>query len=154
MIPTTNALLRWRLNVEMKTKLTLRSSRQLSFNELTNAKILSCIVTILFQLTLLHSWELDGRFSDGIWKRRILSFKCFVDHSHTMYSSEIIYVRNWVHLFKSLCIFWKYIVVYVIQGTVNFKGHLISRVVAVIIMQLRWNDIDRGRPKWWEKNLS
>jgi len=66
MIPTTNALLRWRLNVEMKTKLTLRSSRQLSFNELTNAKILSCIVTILFQLTLLHSWELDGRFSDGI----------------------------------------------------------------------------------------
>ena len=66
MIPTTNALLRWRLNVEMKTKLTLHSSRQLSFNELTNAKILSCIVTILFQLTLLHSWELDGRFSDGI----------------------------------------------------------------------------------------
>jgi len=35
-IPTTNALLRWRLNVETKYK--LRSSRRLSFNEHTNAK--------------------------------------------------------------------------------------------------------------------
>ena len=38
MIPTTNALPRWRLNVETKTKRTLHSSRRLSFNELTNAK--------------------------------------------------------------------------------------------------------------------
>ena len=37
-IPTTNALPRWRLNVETKTKRTLYSSRRLSFNELTNAK--------------------------------------------------------------------------------------------------------------------
>jgi len=37
-IPATNALPRWRLNVEMKTKPTLHSSRRLSFNELTNAK--------------------------------------------------------------------------------------------------------------------
>jgi len=37
-IPTTNALPRWRLNVETKTKRTLHSSRRLSFNELTNAK--------------------------------------------------------------------------------------------------------------------
>ena len=36
--PTTNALPRWRLNVETKTKCTLHSSRRLSFNELTNAK--------------------------------------------------------------------------------------------------------------------
>ena len=35
-IPTTNALPRWRLNVETKTKRTLYSSRRLSFNELTN----------------------------------------------------------------------------------------------------------------------
>jgi len=37
-IPTTNALHRWRLNFETKTKRTLHSSRQLSFKELTNAK--------------------------------------------------------------------------------------------------------------------
>jgi len=37
-IPTTNALSRWRLNVETKTKRTLHSSRRLSFNELTNAE--------------------------------------------------------------------------------------------------------------------
>ena len=46
-IPTTNALPRWRLNVETKTKRTLHSSRQLSFNELTNTKIMCCIVAIL-----------------------------------------------------------------------------------------------------------
>jgi len=39
-IPTTNSLPRWRLNVETKTKRTLHSSRRLSFNELTNAKFL------------------------------------------------------------------------------------------------------------------
>jgi len=37
-IPTINALPCWRLNVEMKMKRTLHSSRRLSFNELTNAK--------------------------------------------------------------------------------------------------------------------
>jgi len=37
-IPTTNALSRWRLNVETKTKRTLHSSRRLCFNELTNEK--------------------------------------------------------------------------------------------------------------------
>ena len=37
-IQTTNALPRWRLNVETKTKRTLHSSRRLSFNELANAK--------------------------------------------------------------------------------------------------------------------
>jgi len=37
-IPTTNALPRWGLNVETKTKRTLHSSRRLSFNELTNAR--------------------------------------------------------------------------------------------------------------------
>ena len=48
MIPTTNGLPRWRLNVEMKTKRTLYGSRRLSFSELTNAKkILCCVVAIL-----------------------------------------------------------------------------------------------------------
>jgi len=37
-IPMTNVLPRWRLNVETKTKRTLHSSRRLSFNEFTNAK--------------------------------------------------------------------------------------------------------------------
>ena len=37
-IPSTNALNRWRLNVETKTKRMLHSSSRLSFNELTNAK--------------------------------------------------------------------------------------------------------------------
>jgi len=37
-IPTTNALPRWRLNVETKTKHTLHSSRRLSFNELMGTK--------------------------------------------------------------------------------------------------------------------
>jgi len=36
--PTTNALPRWRLNVETKKKRTLHGSRRLSFNELTNVK--------------------------------------------------------------------------------------------------------------------
>jgi len=37
-VPMTNALPHWRVNVETKTKRTLHSSRRLSFNELTNAK--------------------------------------------------------------------------------------------------------------------
>jgi len=37
-IPMTNALPRWRLNDEKKTKHTLHSSRRLSCNELTNTK--------------------------------------------------------------------------------------------------------------------
>jgi len=37
-IPTTNALPRWRLNVETNTKRRLHGSLPLCFNELTNAK--------------------------------------------------------------------------------------------------------------------
>jgi len=37
-IPTTNAVPRWRLSDETKTKRTLHSSRRLSFNKLTNTK--------------------------------------------------------------------------------------------------------------------
>ena len=39
-IPTTNSLPRWRLTVETKAKRTMHSSRQLGFDELTNAKSL------------------------------------------------------------------------------------------------------------------
>ena len=40
-IPMTNVLPRWRLNVETKTKRTLHSRQRLSFNELTNTKNLA-----------------------------------------------------------------------------------------------------------------
>jgi len=40
-IPTTNALPRWRWNVETKTKRKLHSSRRLSFNEFTTTKNLA-----------------------------------------------------------------------------------------------------------------
>ena len=46
---------------------------------------------------------LDERSSGGIWKFRISFFK-YVDHSHTLYSSGNIDVRNWIHLFESRCI--------------------------------------------------
>ena len=102
-IPMTNALPRWRLNVETKTKRALRSSHWLSFNELTNAKK-SCAALFCSLLMLLHSCALGERSSGGIWKFRTSSFKCYVDHSHTVYSSGNIDVRNWVHLFEWCCI--------------------------------------------------
>ena len=36
-------------------------------------------------------------FSCGIWKFRTSSFKCYVDHPHTVYSSGNIGIWNWVH---------------------------------------------------------
>ena len=53
---------------------------------------------------LLHDCALGERSSGYIWKVRASSFKCYVDHSHTMYSSGNIDVRNWVYLFESPCI--------------------------------------------------
>jgi hypothetical protein len=46
-IPTTNSLPRWRLNVETKTKRGLHGSRRLSFNELMNAKKFWCCKVML-----------------------------------------------------------------------------------------------------------
>jgi len=86
-IPVTNALPRWRLNVETKTKRTLRSSRRLSFNELDAKNYRLHSSHFCSQLTLLHGCALDERSSGGNWKFRISSFKCYVDHSHTVYSS-------------------------------------------------------------------
>ena len=55
-------------------------------------------------MMLLHGCALGERSSGGTWKFRTSSLKCYVDHSHTMYSSGNIDVRNWVHLFESPCI--------------------------------------------------
>jgi hypothetical protein len=69
-------------------------------NSLTQ-KILCCIVAILLLTDaaarlcprrVLYRWYLILTTS---------SFKCYVDHPHTMYSSGNIAVRNWVHLFES-----------------------------------------------------
>ena len=96
-IPT-NALPHWRLNVEMKTKHMLYSSCWLRFNELTNAKNL-----VQHSSHFAHNWHccmaLGEHSSSGIWKFRTSSFKCYVDHSHTMHNSGNIDIRNWVHLF-------------------------------------------------------
>ena len=95
-IQTTNALTRWRLNVETKTKRTLYNSRRLSFNELTKAKNL-VLHSSHFALCWRCCTALGERSSGGIWKFRTSSFKCYVDHSHIMYSSGNIDVRNSVH---------------------------------------------------------
>ena len=94
-IPTTNALPRWRLNVETKRKRTLYSSRRLSLNELTNAKNL----VLHFALNWRCCRALGENSSGGIWKFRTSSIICYVDHSHTMYSSGNSDIRHWVHLF-------------------------------------------------------
>ena len=97
-IPTTNVLLRWRLNVETKTKRTLYNSRRLSFNELTNAKNL-VLHSNHFALNWRCCTALGERSSGGIWKFMTSCFKCYVDHSHSGNTD----VRNWVHLFESRC---------------------------------------------------
>ena len=48
-----------------------------------------------------HGCALRERSSSGIWKRRTSSFKWYVTHSNTTYSSGIVDVPNWVHLFES-----------------------------------------------------
>jgi hypothetical protein len=62
-------------------------------------KFLCCKVAIL-----LHGCAIGERSSGGIWKFRTSSFKYYVGHSHTMYSSGNTDVRNWAHLFESPCI--------------------------------------------------
>ena len=73
-----------------------------SFKELTSAKNL-----VLHSSHFVLDWcccaALGERSSGGIWKFRTSYFRCYVDHSHTMYSSGNIDVRNWVHLFESRC---------------------------------------------------
>ena len=88
----------------------------LRFTYKTYAKWLLCSTRFFLRAKnlVLHSshfalnWHcctaLDERSSGGIWKFRTSSFKCYVDHSHSMYSSGNIDARNWVRLFESRCI--------------------------------------------------
>jgi len=78
----------------------------------------------------------DGTQTAGsIWKFRTSSFKCYVDHSHTMYSSGNIDIRKWVHLFESRCIYI-YIFAHVFPfGDINlFHSHSTSSTVCSIFM--------------------
>ena len=68
MIPATNALPRWRLNVETKTKRTLHSSRRLSFNELTKAKNLVLHSNHFSLNRRCCTTELSEHSSDSVWK--------------------------------------------------------------------------------------
>ena len=90
--------------LKTKTKRTLYSSRRLSFNELTKAKNL-VLHSSHFALNWRCCTALGERSSGGIWKFRTSSFKCYVDHSPTMYSSGNIDVQIWVILFESSCTF-------------------------------------------------
>ena len=67
-------------------------------------KFLCCIVAILLSTDTAEQLCASEHSSGGIWKCRTFSFECYVDHSHTMYISRNIDVRNWVNLFESRCI--------------------------------------------------
>jgi hypothetical protein len=82
------------------------------------------------QLTLLHGCALSEHSSGGIWKFMTSSFKYYADHSHTMYSSGNIDVRNWVHLFESCCTFLYHSSVYfeISQRVSSFQTSSINLV--------------------------
>ena len=83
---------------------------------------------------LLHGCALGERSSSGIWKFRTSSFKCYVDHSHTMHSSGNIDVQNWVHLFESPCICRH-------TATAHFS-HLTNKVLtACFNYHLHWSSL-------------
>ena len=88
----------WLAWATLKTLLT--SSHVLSLTQ----NILCCIVAILLSTDAVAQLCTRRMLSSGIWKFRNSSFKCYVDHSHTIHSSGNIEVWNWVHLFKSCCI--------------------------------------------------
>ena len=70
------------------------------FSELTKAKNL-----VLHSSHFVLNWRcctvLGKLSSGGIWKFMTSSFKCYIDHSHTMYSSGNIEVGIWVNPFKT-----------------------------------------------------
>ena len=74
-----------------------------------------------------YTWYVNDLHN--IWKFRTSSFKCYVDHLHTMCSSGNIDVRNWVHLFESPCI-----LVYVCMYVSSNDGN-IYRLLAVFWWQ-------------------
>ena len=75
---------------------------------LIHAKILCCIVYVLFSTDAAALLAIGEHAGGVIWIWRTFSFKCYVDHSHTMYNSRNIDVRDWVHLFESHCILITY----------------------------------------------
>ena len=83
-IPTTNALPRWW--VEFWSEDETHTAQQLPNQfELMNAKNLALHSShFALNLMLLHGWALDKCSCVGIWTS---SFKCYVDHSHNIYSS-------------------------------------------------------------------
>jgi len=83
---------------------------------------------------LLHGCVLGERSSGGISKFRTTSFKCYVDHSCTMYSSGNIDVRNWIHLFESRCIILQCIhrSVTVLQCSTNACVYRVPHMLKVI----------------------
>jgi hypothetical protein len=54
---------------------------------------------------LLYGSAPGERSSGGIWKFRTSSFKCYVAHWHTAYSSANVYVPIWVH-FMNHAVSW------------------------------------------------
>jgi len=73
---------------------------------------------------------LDEHSSDGIWKCRISSFKCHVDHSHTIYSSGNIDVRNWVDPFesRSIVVYSRHVLHFTILFPVLSKFHTYTAI--------------------------
>jgi len=67
-------------------------------------KILYCIIAILLSTDAAAQLCIGECSSGDIWKFRTSSFKCYVNRSHTLYSSGNIDVWNWVHPFESRCI--------------------------------------------------
>ena len=67
-------------------------------------------------------------------------FKCYVDHSHTMYSSGNIDVRNWVSLFESRCIFAWWPLVYIIfrQNPLGVRYEICRRKYGPIRLCVRF----------------
>ena len=74
---------------------------------LLSRRDLSIVEVEIHSQNVEHPGANGERSSGGIWKFRASSFKCYVDHSHTIYSSGNIEVRNLVHLFESRCIYSK-----------------------------------------------
>ena len=52
-----------------------------------------------------------------VFENSTSSFKCYVDHSYTIYSSGNTDVQNWVHLFESRCILVLTTLIYTIFNT-------------------------------------
>ena len=99
-------------------------------------------------MTLLHGCALGERSSGCIWKFRTSSFKCHVDHPHTIYSSANTDVWNWVHLFESPCIsnkMQRYTVYYIWKLLYMFRSNGVTNT--------RYCSYSCMRSWWWVEVL-